>query len=65
MAFPRLNNLSFWLLPSSLTLLTLSMLVGNGAGVGWTVFAANHSDMVMHNSAQCEDVHDDVTLYLG
>ena len=38
MAFPRLNNLSFWLLPSSLTLLTLSMLVGNGAGVGWTVY---------------------------
>lgn len=38
MAFPRLNNLSFWLLPSSLTLLTLSLLVGNGAGVGWTVY---------------------------
>lgn len=38
MAFPRLNNLSFWLLPSSLTLLTLSLFVGNGAGVGWTVY---------------------------
>jgi len=59
MAFPRLNNLSFWLLPSSLTLLTLSMLVGNGAGVGWTVgFAASHSDMIMHNSAQCGNVHE-------
>jgi len=38
MAFPRLNNLSFWLMPSSLTLITLSLLVGNGPGVGWTVY---------------------------
>lgn len=59
MAFPRLNNLSFWLLPSSLTLLTLSLFVGNGAGVGWTVkYAANHSDMIMNNLAQCEKLHE-------
>jgi cytochrome c oxidase subunit I len=38
MAFPRLNNLSFWLMPASLTLITLSLLVGNGPGVGWTVY---------------------------
>ena len=38
MAFPRLNNVSFWLLPASLTLLLLSALVENGAGTGWTVY---------------------------
>lgn len=35
-AFPRLNNLSFWLLPTSLTLLTTGLLAG-GAATGWTV----------------------------
>jgi len=34
MAFPRLNNLSFWLLPSSLFLLLLSFVVDLGAGTG-------------------------------
>ena len=38
MAFPRLNNVSFWLLPPSLILLLLSSLVENGAGTGWTVY---------------------------
>jgi len=38
MAFPRLNNLSFWLLPVSLTLLLLSSICGSGAGTGWTVY---------------------------
>jgi len=38
MAFPRLNNLSFWLLPSSLTLLILSSFAENGVGTGWTVY---------------------------
>nr|ALO76972.1 cytochrome c oxidase subunit 1 [Malachiinae sp. GENSP01] len=38
MAFPRMNNMSFWLLPPSLTLLLLSSLVENGAGTGWTVY---------------------------
>lgn len=38
MAFPRLNNISFWLLVPSLLLLLLSALVGNGAGTGWTVY---------------------------
>ena len=37
MAFPRLNNISFWLLPPALILLLLSSLVENGAGTGWTV----------------------------
>nr|QTZ18982.1 cytochrome c oxidase subunit 1 [Epicypta sp. WQY004] len=38
MAFPRMNNMSFWLLPPSLTLLLSSSLVEAGAGTGWTVY---------------------------
>ena len=37
MAFPRLNNISFWLLPPALFLLLLSLLssfIESGAGVG-------------------------------
>jgi heme/copper-type cytochrome/quinol oxidase subunit 1 len=37
MAFPRLNNISFWLLPPALILLTSGMFAG-GAGTGWTVY---------------------------
>ncbi len=43
MAFPRMNNISFWLLVPSFILLLGSSFVsggtGNGAGVGWTVYA--------------------------
>nr|CAI05885.1 cytochrome oxidase subunit I [Pyropteron chrysidiforme] len=38
MAFPRMNNMSFWLLPPSLILLISSSIVENGAGTGWTVY---------------------------
>lgn len=38
MAFPRLNNISFWLLPPALILLLSSSLVEGGAGTGWTVY---------------------------
>jgi cytochrome c oxidase subunit 1 len=38
MAFPRLNNVSYWLLPPSLILLLMSSFVENGAGTGWTVY---------------------------
>nr|AYQ19107.1 cytochrome c oxidase subunit 1 [Lamiinae sp. 4 ACP-2013] len=38
MAFPRMNNMSFWLLPPSLSLLIMSSIVDNGAGTGWTVY---------------------------
>lgn len=34
MAFPRLNNISFWLLVPSLILLVASSLTENGAGTG-------------------------------
>ncbi len=43
-AFPRLNNVSFWLLPVAITLLLISLFVegppgSNGAGTGWIVLA--------------------------
>lgn len=38
MAFPRLNNLSFWVLPPSICLLLASAVVEGGAGTGWTVY---------------------------
>jgi len=38
MAFPRLNNLSFWMVPPSFILLILSALIETGAGTGWTVY---------------------------
>lgn len=37
-AFPRLNNLSFWFLPPALTLLLVGGAVESGAGTGWTVY---------------------------
>ena len=38
MSFPRLNHLSFWLLPFSLAMLIISSLVEAGVGTGWTVY---------------------------
>lgn len=38
MAYPRLNNLSWWLLLPSLILIVSSLCVEQGAGTGWTVW---------------------------
>ena len=38
MAFPRLNNLSFWLLPSSIIFLICAFLFDGGLGTGWTLY---------------------------
>merc|ERR1712212_270811 len=38
MAFPRLNNISFWLPPPALFLLLVSSLLESGVGTGWTVY---------------------------
>jgi cytochrome c oxidase subunit 1 len=38
MAFPRLNNISFWLLIPSLALFVFSAGIENGAGTGWTLY---------------------------
>ncbi len=48
MAFPRLNNVSFWLMVPAIILLTLSMVVGSGAGTGWT-FYPPLSSLIGHN----------------
>jgi len=37
MAFPRLNNISFWLLVPSITLFLFASGIENGAGTGWTL----------------------------
>jgi len=37
-AFPRINNIRFWLLPPALSLLLLSSIIETGAGTGWTVY---------------------------
>nr|YP_010947026.1 cytochrome c oxidase subunit I [Eupolyphaga hanae]WGO57822.1 cytochrome c oxidase subunit I [Eupolyphaga hanae] len=38
MAFPRMNNMSFWLLPPSLSFLLASSMIESGVGTGWTVY---------------------------
>jgi cytochrome c oxidase subunit 1 len=38
MAFPRLNNISFWLLIPSLVLFMFASTIENGAGTGWTLY---------------------------
>ena len=38
MAYPRLNNISFWLLIPSIVLLLFSGFIENGAGTGWTLY---------------------------
>ena len=38
MAFPRLNNISFWLLIPSLLLFIFASMIENGAGTGWTLY---------------------------
>jgi len=38
MAFPRLNNISFWLLIPSFLLFIFAGMIENGAGTGWTLY---------------------------
>lgn len=38
MAWPRINGLSFWLLPISLLLILISSIIDNGIGTGWTLY---------------------------
>src|ERR1700684_1252986 len=55
MASPRMNNISFWLLPASFALLITSAFVegapnSNGVGAGWTIYAPL-SSLVGHAGA--------------
>jgi len=38
MAFPRLNNISFWLLIPSIALFLFAGMIENGVGTGWTLY---------------------------
>lgn len=38
MAYPRLNNISFWLFFSGFIFIMLSTFIENGAGTGWTLY---------------------------
>lgn len=38
MAFPRLNNISFWLLIPSFALFLFAGMIENGVGTGWTLY---------------------------
>jgi len=49
-AFPRLNNFRFWILPFRGTFILSSILLGRGAGTGWTIYpplrrTLGHSDL--------------------
>jgi len=48
-SFPRLNNIRFWFLPPSLTILVFSSLSGGGVGTGWTLYPPL-SLLIGHNS---------------
>nr|ARH54144.1 cytochrome c oxidase subunit 1 [Bromius obscurus] len=53
MAFPRMNNMSFWLLPPSLSLLIMSSIVESGVGTGWTVYPPLSSN-IAHSGASVD-----------
>lgn len=50
MSFPRLNNISLWLLPPSLLLLVLGTLTEGGVGAGWTLYPPL-SSLIGHSGA--------------
>lgn len=50
-AFPRINNIRFWLLPPSIILLISSRIVENGAGTGWTVYPPLSSNIAHRGSS--------------
>lgn len=52
-AFPRMNNISFWLLPPALTLLLVRSIVEKGAGTGWTVYPPL-SSIIAHGGASVD-----------
>jgi len=53
MAFPRLNNMSFWILPVSFIYLSLSFMTDMGAGTGWTVYPPLSTTFSPSGSVDC------------
>jgi cytochrome c oxidase subunit 1 len=52
-AFPRINNIRFWLLPPALSLLLIRRLVESGTGTGWTVYPPL-SSTIAHSGASVD-----------
>ena len=52
-AFPRINNLRFWLLPPALLFLLLRSIIERGAGTGWTVYPPLSSN-IAHRGASVD-----------
>jgi Heme/copper-type cytochrome/quinol oxidases, subunit 1 len=52
-AFPRINNIRFWLLPPSITLLLIRRFIESGAGTGWTVYPPLSSN-IAHRGASVD-----------
>lgn len=52
-AFPRINNIRFWLLPPSITLLLIGGMRESGAGTGWTVYPPLSSN-ISHSGASVD-----------
>ena len=50
-AFPRLNNLRFWILPPSLSILLMSSFTDTGAGTGWTIYPPLSSQPYHNNTS--------------
>lgn len=53
MAFPRLNNIRYWLLVPALFLLLVGSIVESGAGTGWTVYPPLRS-YIFHGGASVD-----------
>nr|QTA71672.1 cytochrome c oxidase subunit 1 [Physunio superbus] len=53
MAFPRLNNASFWFLMKGGVLLVLCMFVEGGSGTGWTLYPPL-SGLISHSSCSVD-----------
>ena len=49
MAYPRINNIRFWILPPSFFLIVNSLFCLKGGGIGWTIYPPL-SDFIYHSS---------------
>lgn len=52
-AYPRINNIRFWLLPPSITLLIIRRFINSGAGTGWTIYPPLASN-IYHRGASVD-----------
>lgn len=52
-AYPRINNIRFWLLPPSITMLISRNFINSGAGTGWTIYPPLTSN-IYHRGASID-----------